>query len=296
MSEHIVVAVDGGPASSAAIAWVIDRIGSVDAVVELTTVIAPRFPLPDTADGAVLDPYQPILDAARSRVLAARPQATVTMRVRRGVPVDELVSASRHADLMVIGANPTPPVAGALRGTLPLKLAGQAWCTTVVVPASWQPSSGSVVAGWTDDETADAALDVAAVEASRRGAGLTIVHTWGAIAAAPLESSAPPSMEAAIAAEHRRLLEGAAQRIRVAHPALSMTHLLHGGSAAIAIVRAAPGASLVVVGTRGRGAVSALFLGSVSQDVLLNLPVPVAVVPRTHARADRFPELLVEDF
>lgn len=296
MSEHIVVAVDGGPASSAAIAWVIDRMGSVDAAVELTTVIAPRSPLPDIADGAVLDPYQQLLDAARSRVLAERPRAAVTTRVRRGVPVDELVSASRHTQLLVIGANPTPPAAGVVRATLPLKLAGQARCTTVVVPAAWHPSSGPVITGWTDDEAADAALDIAATEAARRGADLTIVHTWGAIAAAPLESTAPPAAEAAIAAEHRQLLEGAARRIRIAHPELSVTYLLHGGSAAVAIVRAAAGASLAVVGSRGRGTVTAMFLGSVSQDVLLNLPVPVAVVPRSHPDGDGFPELLVEDF
>jgi nucleotide-binding universal stress UspA family protein len=296
MSEHTVVAVDGGPASEAAIAWVIDRLATGEMQLEITTVIAPRDPLPDDADGRHLDPYQQLLDAAKHRVLAARPSAVVTTRVRHGVPADELISASRHASLLVIGTNRTSRAVGVMRGTLPLNLAGRAYCTTVVVPVDWQPSSGSVIVGWTDDATADAALDLAATEAARRGAGLTIVHTWGAVPAAPLESVAPPAVEAAVAAEHRQLLVGAAQRIRLAHRDLSVTHLLHGGSAAVAIVRAAAGASLVVVGSRGRGGLTAFLLGSVSQDVLLNLPAPVAVVPRTRSPHEVYPEFLVEDF
>ena len=296
MSEHTVVAVDGGPASEAAIAWVIDRLATAEMQLEITTVIAPRDPLPVDAEGRHLDPYQQLLDTAKQRVVTARPSAVVTTRVRHGVPADELISASRHVSFLVIGTNRTTHGVGAMRETLPLKLAGQAFCTTVIVPVDWQPTSGSVVAGWTDDATADAALDLAATEAARRGAGLTIVHTWGAVAAAPLESAAPPSVEAAVAAEHRQLLVGAAQRVRLAHRDLSVTHLLHGGSAAVAIVRAAAGASLVVVGSRGRGGLTAFLLGSVSHDVLLNLPAPVAVVPRSRSPHEVYPELLVEDF
>jgi len=56
---------------------------------------------------------------------------------------------------------------------------------------------------------------------------------------------------------------------------------LESGSPAEAIVRVARkwGADLIVMGSRGRGKVKGILLGSVSQDVLSNAPCPVLVAP-----------------
>ena len=54
-------------------------------------------------------------------------------------------------------------------------------------------------------------------------------------------------------------------------------------SAAHALLDAADGADLVVVGSHGRGAVSELLLGSVSHQVVNRAPCPVVVVrPHLH--------------
>ena len=84
---------------------------------------------------------------------------------------------------------------------------------------------------------------------------------------------------------HRDLLAKAAEAVRAGHPGLEVTERLVSSPASVGVVEAAQGASLVVTGAHGRGTIGGLFLGSVSHDILLNMPAPVAVVPGpTHRR------------
>lgn len=295
MIERVTVAVDGGPASDSALDWVIDRARTSEMQVEITTVVGVDAELPQGIEGAFRDQNQDALHRAEKMVRDSLPRLAVTTRVRRGLAHEALIDASLHADLLVIGTNKTSPIVGILHGTLPLKIAGRSECTTVVVPVGWQPRTGAVVAGWTDDTTADTALDLAAAEAARLGVELRIVHTWSSLPVATMDLSASAVVTEEIIAARRELLSDAARRIRLAYPGLSVAEDLRAGSAAVALVRAASDASLVVVGSRGRGAITGFFLGSVSHDVLLNMPAPVAVVPKEEVPVDVYPELVDED-
>lgn len=89
-----------------------------------------------------------------------------------------------------------------------------------------------------------------------------------------------------VAHEYERMLDSAVDALR---QDLSVTKLVVHGRPATAIVEQATagGHDLVVMGSRGRGEVKALLLGSVSHDVLQTSPVPVLVVhagaPKTSA-------------
>lgn len=285
MVERVTVAVDGGPASSAALRWVIERARSVSTALEITTVLGSRMEQPDA--------FEEVLYRAKETVKNELPDLPITTRLRWGAAHEQLIAQSRHADLLVIGTNKTSAVAGRVSGTLPLRVAGQALCTTIIVPVGWHPGAGAVVAGWAGDDTTDAALDFAAKEAARRGEVLTIVHTWNAAPAAAVETSGA-AVATELATTNRQLLDGAADRLRLAHPRLRLAKEARVGSAAVAIVRAASHASLAVVGSRGRGAVAGFFLGSVSHDVLQNMPAPVAVVPRRRP-IEVYPDVVDDD-
>ena len=280
MIEKVTVAVDGEAASDAAVAWLIDRAKHVDLSVELTAVIALNVELPQGRDAGSRTPYEHALGIARAEITSAHPQLHVMTNLRHGIVHDEIVAASRRSDLLVIGSNRPSALAGMINGTLPLRVAGWAGCTTIVVPAGWTASTGRVVVGWTDDGTSDRALQFAAREAVRRQTGLTIVHAWSAPPSGSMVPSTPASIVQEIVTTNRELVADAAQRISREFPELEVSHSLHSGSASVAIIRAAAGASLVVIGSRGRGAIASLILGSVSHDVLMNMPTVVAVIPR----------------
>lgn len=291
MTEKIVLAFDGGPASEAALAWILDRLRTTHSSLEITTVLEPDI------SAAFVD-YRSvalkILDDAAAQVRSARPGTTVSTAIRTGNAAHALISASASADLLVIGTNRTTVLSGILHGTLPLRVAGRARCATVVVPADWQNAGAGVVVGWVDDGTADGAVEFAAREAGRTDQTLTIVHSWAVPPAIGLSDTAAAGRFDDIEQIERDALARVVADTRREYPQLSVTEHLAAASASVAIVHEARDASLVVVGAHGRGALGGLILGSVSHDVLMNMPTAVAVVPRPDEPIEVLPEILDE--
>jgi nucleotide-binding universal stress UspA family protein len=62
------------------------------------------------------------------------------------------------------------------------------------------------------------------------------------------------------------------------YPDVTVLRQVSVGSPRTALLTAAVGAQLVVVGARGRGGLSGMSLGSVAQAVLHYAPCPVAVI------------------
>lgn len=285
MVERVVVAVDGGRASTAALDWALERAKVLPVNLELTTVVELGWAPSGGPDDDFRPVYERALADATRRVEHDAPASKKTSYVRRGVPVDELVRASASTDLLVIGTNKTGVLAGAVYGTLPLRLAAHSRCPVVVVPATWTPRAGSIVVGLEDDATAEGAIAFAASEATRLGRVLDVVHAWSIPATVAVEYGAIIPFDE-LRAAHAAILAEAAGGVRTSYPGLTVREVLEQGPAAMVLVDASMEAELVVVGTHGRGAVGGLFLGSVSHDVLLNLKCPVAVIPRPEPLPD----------
>ena len=295
MVETVMVAVDGGTASEAAMDWSLDRAAHREIHLDVTTVIEPNAHPHDETESDYRLRRESALVSTVGRAAPSLPTQVIEKSVIYGRAVDALIQASGRCDLLVIGNHPTSLLAGMVHGTLPLQLAGQTHCTTVVVPSDWHPSGNGVVVAWDDDSSADAALMFAAAEAHWRGEPLTIVHSWKVPSAQVFDADgATIVFDAALELEHN-VLADAAITVRRAYPELVVREALEAGPAAVEVIAAAHGASLLVVGTHSRRATASFLLGSVSHSALVNMPAPVAIVPSAWEPIALHPELLNED-
>ncbi len=288
MVERIIVAVDGGPASDAALDWLVERAPHREVDIRVTSVLEPGS---HEAERRAL--HEAAVAEASRRLRLELPGARTVEVVRRGGPADTLRADAGDADLLIIGAHVTGMLAGLLRSTLSLVVAGHTNCTTVVVPEGWRPTGGGIIVAWDGDGSAEAALAFAAREAVARDTDLTINHVWTTLPGLAFDAIG----SAIVLDEHidaqRRDLAAVADRVRLAHPGLVVVEQFEPGPVVRSVRRAANGASLLVVGSHGRTALGGIMLGSVSRDILVALPCPVAVVPAAGEPVATLPEAVV---
>lgn len=115
----------------------------------------------------------------------------------------------------------------------------------------------------------------AADQAELTGAGLDVLITWewpNGYGWSPVPAGYDPDHESQVA------LSDLLKPVREAHPRLSIQATVIEGHPAVVLVKASHGASLLVVGSRGRGEVVGMLLGSVSEHCVAHAHCPVVVV------------------
>jgi nucleotide-binding universal stress UspA family protein len=137
-----------------------------------------------------------------------------------------------------------------------------------------------IVVGVDDSDCANQAVEFAAHEAARWGALLHVVGAyelepdaaWVVLPLVPYEQNAIATVNTALS------------RIHELEPDVVTKGEHIPGSAGKVLVEASKGASLLIVGSRGRGEVAALILGSVSQHCLHHADqCPITIVNRDTA-------------
>lgn len=288
-AQRIVVGIDGSAQAAQAAAWaaeLADRRGANLHLLHALNLTGPSSLLTRlsfeeyrqhrTKDGEAL------LDTVRAETLARFPRLWITTEVTEADPVQALVARSRVARLVVAGTRGRGGFAGLVLGSVALRLAAHSRCPAVFVPAGTKPAEpgpiGELVLGveWGEcGELVDFAFDLA----EETGASLRAVHAWEAIppyngyyyiAPATLESGA------------RTLLDSALKQAREAHgPNVRVTAVAVGSSPAAALLDAARGARLLVLGAHRRRTALSVGVGPVLHALLSHPPCPVAVVPAT---------------
>ncbi|MFN0091299.1 MAG: universal stress protein [Acidimicrobiales bacterium] len=140
-----------------------------------------------------------------------------------------------------------------------------------------EQSGKRIVVGIDGSDGASTALLWAAEEARLRGAKLEVVHAWHPVAYAYPEAYMVnmPDLETAAKEMVTKTLEAHAHALQ----GIEVVSTVLEGHAGKAIVDAAEGAEMMVVGSRGRSGVASLLLGSVSTFCVHHAPGVVVVVP-----------------
>ncbi|MFI5799144.1 universal stress protein [Streptomyces sp. NPDC051677] len=134
--------------------------------------------------------------------------------------------------------------------------------------------TGPITAGVDGTDESLAALAWAAREAVRRDLALRVVHAWRFQPNAAAEVADRDAQERWV----RDAAEQAVATVRQRHPGLAVTtDVLEGGPVGT-LVAAAAEAELLVLGSRGHGAVVGFLLGSVGQQAIAEAACPVVLV------------------
>ncbi|MFJ3670992.1 universal stress protein [Streptomyces sp. NPDC090106] len=132
-----------------------------------------------------------------------------------------------------------------------------------------------ITAGFDGTEESLAALDWAAREAVRRGLALRIAQVWRFHPDEALGVVADRDAQAGWVGE---AVAEAARTVTARHPGLTVTTDAPEGDTVETLVAAAADAEMLVLGSRGHGAVVGFLLGSVGQQVVVGAERPVVFV------------------
>lgn len=276
--SYCVVAIDGSESSNDAVRW---AARSGHALKLATTNTMPQFLY---AEGMV--PPQELFDElqqeAQARVDAASALARETRSdvelvevVAEGSPIDMLLelSNSEETSMICMGSRGLGGLQGMVLGSVSAAVASHAHCPVVVIRQGQIGEDGPIVVGVDGSAVSDKAVEFAFEQAKTRGVPLIAVHTWMDVAVAGL-AVAWDDEEAV----QRGLLKERLEDIMGRFPDVDVQLQVTRDRPVRALAEAAAQASLLVVGSHGRGGFKGMLLGSTSRALLQHAPCPMVVV------------------
>jgi len=279
--EGIIVGVDESDTAQAALRWAVDHATKTHQPV--TAVMAwgyidqhhlePNAPFdPHYSSGIAAN----VLDELVAR--AVGDDADVARLTVCDLPARALLESAAGASLLVVGARGMGGFRGLLLGSVSRQVLHGAACPVAVIRDAASRGGGPVVVGVDGSASSQRALEWAVHHAAAHGLRLVAMHAWRLpyTMTGPLLSYPDPD----------ELADGAEQLLReqLAHVDTSglvapVERRAVDGRAAAALIEASALASVVVVGSRGRGQIANTVLGSVSDQVSHHATSPVVVVP-----------------
>ena len=300
--SKVVVGVDGSDQSQAALEW-----ASAEAVrrgVALHIVHALGMPLIVSAYGGP-QRFQPtnemsgqadaVVTSAKEKAEKLQPSLAVeTVTALEEAPL-ALIRQSHPHDLIVLGSRGLGSLAALFVGSVSVRVAAQAPCPVVVVPSEGgKPATTKldrVVVGVDDSKNARRALGLAVDLTAETEGDLLVGNSWEvpfpydpvAMTAAgyqPQDDIFEKQSEELVAELLADVMDDQREDVNV-----QVSVVRTQSNPVSALLEASADADAIVVGSRGRGSVRGLLLGSVSQGILHRSKIPVVVLPK-HADED----------
>ena len=278
----VVVGADGSEPSLRAVRWAAQEAAMRAAGLTVCCVaVAGTDEQPMLWDGQqlVLIPADDVLRRAIRVATDTTVEVAVAGDVLRGDPAYQLLVRAREAELLVVGARGLGAFVGLLVGSVSEHVAGRADCPVVVVRGEASPDL-PVLVGVDGSAANQAAVGFAFAAAARRGVELVALSAAEPEWVRPAVGSPGLPVVDVDGVEHaaRARLDDALRQWTDRYPDLRVRRVAVPGGAARALIEASSRAGLAVVGSRGHGTLSGVFLGSVSRHLMRHADCPVAIV------------------
>jgi nucleotide-binding universal stress UspA family protein len=282
---RIVVGVDGSDASLRALSWAAHEAARHHAGLDVVHAWMTPYPINPTDVFRDPAPYETrgweVLHRAISS-LAPDEHAPFDVRpvLVEKYAAHALLEACDGADLLVVGSRGRGGFSGLLLGSVSHHCIHHATCPVAVIPGSPGVEHRRVVVGVDGSDWSGRALQWAISEASIRRAHLDVIHAYDYAQSIVSLGFGPGVERETLEKDSRVMLE------QMVEPALrsvgtqfaDVSLIPSAASPARALLDGAVGADLLVLGSRGRGGVRGLLLGSVSLQCVHHAQCPVVVV------------------
>ncbi len=292
----VVVGVDGSDRGFAGVRYAAleaRRLGVGLDVVHVSPGYLPEGPLLLIPDGTLQGFAAGVLERGAIVATGEAPEIDVATHLLTGHRIQEIVTFSEEAALLVLAARHLSVMEHLWTGATVAGAVSRATCPTVVIPADWEPSvpRDRIVVGYKSQQHATELLTSAFALADQLGAELEVLHAWK-LQGMYDDMIASSAEEEATSARELALIEPLLGDLRRAYPGVHAYARVVHRRAAGALLGASARADRLVIIKPSHGA-RVHHLGGTARALLRDARCPVEVIPPSHGAAD-IPGLVIE--